>query len=1113
MTTDISNWLDALGLSKYSDTFLENEVDVRDLPGLTDGDLKELGLPLGPRRRILMAIDQADEFGSSGAARASSEEESSERRDVARNDAERRQLTVLFCDLVGSTDLSTRLDPEDLREIMRRYQDAVAGAVTRYGGHIAKYLGDGVLVYFGWPQAYEDQSERAVRAGLDAVEAVADLNSKNDARLAARVGIASGQVVIGDLVGEIGRDAGAVTGETPNLAARLQGLAEPGQVVISAVTQRLIGQTFLLQDLGPQTLKGFSGDVSAWCVTGESMSESRFEAAHGSSVTSLVGRDAELRLLVDRWELAKSGEGQVVLISGEPGIGKSRLSEALYETLGEQPFLGIRYQCSPFYTNSALFPVIQHLRLAAKFESEDDDARRLDKLEAIFPPKNKDDTRAKLIASLLSLNFEDRYGSLDLPAAQVKQQTLDGIVSDLLARADRSPVLLLFEDAHWIDPTSNELLQLLVSRIQQAPILVVVTFRPEWSVSIGGHDHITSLQLNRLGRQYGINMVRSIAGAHVPQRVIDRIVERTDGIPLFVEELTKSLIEAGLDTAEDEIPTTLQASLLARLDRLPPGAKEAAQLGAVIGRDFQHDLLTKVAAQTNTDISDVLEELVQSQLVFRRGTPPEAVYTFKHALIQDAAYDSLLKSQRQKLHHAIASCLEDNPDGSPVTEPEVLAHHFSEAGLQEQAIGYWQKAGEKALRRSANPEAINHLSKALMLIEGLSASDDRDASELSVQLNLGPALMAAKGQGDSGARDAYFRARELADKLNDQPQLFSALWGSWRIQLMQGQHHEARKLGEECLRVAEGSGDEELFLSGLFAFAGSVTLMGDCAAAIEQLDRIIIPGNINRQRAFAFKVGQDPVTSMMGYKCWVLWHLGHSDRAQRQAAEAIELAQVLNHPLSLSQVLNYASMTACFAKDWVQAKHHTEENLKLSEERGFPQTYWYARGLRCRALVGEGAGDDVVKDFEATVRERRAIGLKTGGTVELGFLAEAYLELNRIEDAQRILHEGLALADDSGEGLYLPEIHRLCGDLALSTTKTDAIETAEACFRKAVDVAKKQSAYALELRAATSLARLLVGRDRKYEARDELSPIYSRFPDRDCGIDRRSARELLERLG
>jgi len=1112
MATDIRGWLETLGLGKYGDAFVENEVDVRDLPGLTDADLRELGLPLGPRRRILMALDKSNETGAKAAISALAVDGSTDRQNVTPTDAGRRQLTVLFCDLVGSTDLSTRLDPEDLREVMRRYQDAVAGAVTRYGGHIAKYLGDGVLVYFGWPQAYEDQSERAVRAGMDAVEVVASLKGKDDEDLAARVGIATGQVVVGDLVGDSGRDAAAVTGETPNLAARLQGLAEPGQVVISDVTRRLVGQAFLLQDLDQQTLKGFSGVVSAWRVTGARASESRFGAAHGSSMASLVGRDAELRLLVDRWDLAKRGEGQVVLISGEPGIGKSRLSEALYEAVSGQAFLGIRYQCSPFHTNSALFPVIQHLQRAANFEPDEDDARKLDKLEAIFRFKAGDRIQAKLIASMLSLDFEDRYGSLDLPAPQVKQQTLEGIVADLVTRSAASPILLLFEDVHWIDPTSDELLQLLVSRIQHAPILLVVTFRPEWSSSIAGHDHVTSLRLNRLGRQHGMDMVRSIAGEYVPQNVIDRIVERTDGVPLFVEELTKSLVEAGLDSAEDQIPTTLQASLLARLDRLPPGAKAAAQLGAVIGRQFPHDLLAKVAQRTNTNLTDVLEELVQSQLVFRRGIPPDTVYTFKHALVQDTAYASLLKSQRQELHNAIALCLEKGPDGSSRAEPEVLAHHFSEAGQHVKAIGYWQKAGGEALRRSANVEAINHLSGALMILEDLPATEERDALELSLQLNLGPALMAAKGQGDAGARDAYFRARELAGRLDDQTQLFRALWGSWRIQLMRGQHHEARKLGEECLRVAEGSGDEETFLSGLFAYAGSLTLMGDCAGAIEQLDRIVVPRDVAAHRAFAFRVGQDPVTSMMGYKGWVLWHLGHSGQAQKQAAEAIELAEALDHPLSLSQVLNYASMTDCFARDWTQAKQRTEVNLKLAEERGFPQTYWFARGLRCRALIGEGEGDEVVADFEASVRERRAIGLKTGGIVELGLLAEAYMELGRKEDVRRILLEGLSLAEEIGEGLYLPEIHRMLGELARATTDSDAIAIAETHFRKAVDIARMQSAYALELRASTGLARLLAEQGRKNDARDVLSPVHSRFPDRECRLDRRASVDLLKEL-
>jgi tetratricopeptide (TPR) repeat protein len=720
---------------------------------------------------------------------------------------------------------------------------------------------------------------------------------------------------------------------------------------------------------------------------------------------------------------------------------------------------------------------------------------------------------AQLFANLLSLPVETRYGALEMTPALIKQRTLEAIVRRLLQLSDPNPVLFLLEDAHWIDPTSLELVQLMVSGIPEASVLLVITFRPEWSPPFSGYDHVTSLQLNRLGRSQGAEMVKAIAGSHVPQSVIERIVARTDGIPLFVEELTKSLIEGGLDIAEANIPATLQASLSARLDRLPPGAKEIAQLGAAIGREFQHELLTSVASNANTELSTVLNELIQSELVFRTGTPPEAVYTFKHALVQDAAYGSLLRGQRQKHHHEIAESLAENFPEITETEPELLAHHYTEAGLHQPAIDFWRKAGERALRRSANVEAINHLEKALALLASLPETQERDARELSVQLALGPALMAAKGQGNTEARDAYLRARELGSTLKDTPQHFRALWGSWRSHMMQGEHASARELGAECLNVAKESKDDALFLGGLFAFAGSLTLMGDYVSARDHLEQVIVPDNIEKHRAIAFNFGQDPAASMLAYKSWVLWNLGFSERAREQAQEAVALAEAVAHPLTLCQVLNYAAMTDCFCQDWAQARSRAETNLKLSEERGFPQTYWLAVGFRCRALVAEGAGEDIVSEFEAAVRERQSLGLKAGVLFEHAFLAEALSAVNRLEDARSLLDGTIRFADESGEGLHLPELYRLEGLMLLKEAKPGSVNTAEERFRCAIRIAEGQGSLSLQLRAATSLADLLANHDRTAEAHKLLTPIYARFTEGFEMSDLQAAKKMLNFLG
>ena len=656
---DVGQWLERLDLGQYADVFRENDIDLDLVSELTEDDLRELGLSLGHRRKLLKAIAGLSD-GSDAAPSAAAEGQAATRLDrYPRSDAERRQLTVMFCDLVGSTAMSEALDPEDLRAVIGAYQDACAGVIARYEGFIARYMGDGLLVYFGYPVAHEDDAERAVRVGLDVLAAVPELKVQTGLDLQIRIGVATGLVVAGDIIGEGASEERAVLGETPNLAARLQSLAEPNTIVISAETRQLTTEVFTYEDLGGHDLKGFSEPVQAWRVSGEQRTESRFEAVRGGRLTPLVGRDNELALLLDRWASAKHGEGQVVLLSGEAGIGKSRITQALRDGVADEEHVRVRYQCSPFHTNSSLYPVINQLQFAAGIDAADSGEQKLGKLETVLGQASDDPgSVASIFASLLSIPAEDRYGPLELSPEQLKQKTLTALVEQLAAHAVGAPVLLIVEDAHWMDPTTLELMNLALQRIAELRVLGVMTFRPEFTPPWAGHAHVTSLSLNRLARNQGMEIVRDLTGGKdLPDEVMEQILQKTDGVPLFVEELTKTVLESGLlSESEGEykvegalppiaVPSTLQDSLMARLDRMAP-VRDVAQIAAAIGREFSLDLLAAVAERGEDDIAAALDQLVASELVFRRGMPPHQTFSFKHALVQDAAYASLLISRR-----------------------------------------------------------------------------------------------------------------------------------------------------------------------------------------------------------------------------------------------------------------------------------------------------------------------------------------------------------------------------------------------------------------------------------------------------------------------------------
>jgi class 3 adenylate cyclase len=705
---DIRDWLRDLALGRYADSFEANAIDSEVLLELTEADLEKLGVVLGHRKKLLKAIaalrEPDKEIAGPGEADASR---------APRREAERRQLTVLFCDLVGSTELAARLDPEDMGQVIRAYQDTCAEGIARWGGHIAKYMGDGVLAYFGWPQAHEDDAERAVRAGLELTDGIAKLDTSAGKTLAARTGIATGLVMVGELIGEGAAREEAVVGETPNVAARLQTLAAPSSVVISLATRRLLGGLFDLEDLGRNRLKGFAEPLPAWRVKGEGLAEGRFEARQTAGLTPLVGRDEEIALLLRRWQQVKDGEGHVVLLSGEPGIGKSRLVREVRARLEGDPHISPLYQCSPHHTTSPLHPLIEQLERAAGFAAGDRPEAKFDKLAALVARgTDRLDQAVPLIAALLGVPKDDRYPSPDLTPQRQKQLTLAALVEQLEGLAAAQPVLLTYEDMHWSDPTTQELLGLTIERLQHLPALLLITFRPEFSPPWPTQPHVSALALSRLGRREGAALVeRVVRDKALPAEVAAQIVAKTDGVPLFVEELTKTVLESDLLTDAGDhyeltgslpplaIPTTLHDSLMARLDRLPT-AKEIAQIGAVIGREFSHELLAAVADQPEDQLRGALGQLLRSELLFRQGTLPDATYAFKHALVQDAAYQSLLKAKRQHLHARIARSLEERPSSAIQIAPEVLAYHYMQAGLFELAIPYWLRAGGSAPRRS-----------------------------------------------------------------------------------------------------------------------------------------------------------------------------------------------------------------------------------------------------------------------------------------------------------------------------------------------------------------------------------------------------------------------------
>ncbi|SEF15007.1 Double zinc ribbon [Rhizobiales bacterium GAS191] len=1035
--------------------------------------------------------------------------------------AERRQLTVMFCDLVGSTAMAARMDPEDLREVIGAYHRCVAKAVTRFRGFVAKYMGDGVLVYFGYPHAHEDDAELAVRAGLKLMTKIAELHPRPEVALQVRVGIASGLVVVGDLIGSGASQEQAVVGETPNLAARLQALAEPNTVLIADSTHRLVKSLFEYRDLDTVSLKGFAEPVAAWEVVGASAYASRFEALQSGTLTPLVGREEEIDLLLRRWRQAKDGAGRVVLLSGEPGIGKSRITETLVERVAGEPHTRLRYSCSPHHSDSALYPIISQLERAARLDRDDSPIAKRDKLRALLSLASTSAEDAALITELLSLPIDMLPVPVAVTPQRRKQMMLEALVRQVEALARQEPVLIVFEDLHWIDATSLELLSLMVERARSVRVMLILTFRPEFVPPWVGQAHVTMLTLSRLDTRHAEAMVERLAGGRtLPPEVLDQIIARTDGVPLFVEELTKAVIDGGWLQREDEryvltgplpsaaIPTTLHASLVARFDRVAP-VKDVAQIGAALGREFSFELVASLTGLSERALAQALEQLVSAELMYRRGAPPDAIYTFKHALVQDAAYATLLRGKRQELHARIADVLEAKFPETVETEPEILARHCTEASLTERAVAYWKQAGERAAKRSANVEAAAHLRRGLQLIEALPDRAEHADAELGLLISLGPVLMTTRSSAAPEVSRLYSKARLLAQGIGRSAELYATVWGSWIVAFVEGDLRSAARFVDDLFGIARDQGDPGLVLQAHHAAWPTAMVSGDLLAARRHVEAGLAIYDRDKHAHHAHLYGaHDAGVCGHSHQAWLVAVLGHLDQAVEEMDLALALSRDLGHPASLVHALWSAAELRHIRREPEVVEELTAALMPLVAEHGSAVAVANATMLRGWALVERGIVDEGVAELRKGLNQWRSTGSHYLLPYRLGRAAEAFRAAGLAEEGLSLVTEALGLIESSGDRWFEADLHRLQGELLPAARHEDR----ERSFHRALDVARTQSAKLLELRASASLARLWRDDGRRDDARALLMPAYQWFAEGFDTPDLKAAKMLIEEL-
>ncbi len=1104
---DLAPLLAALGLQRYGPAFAANDVDLAALRLLSEADLKEIGLSLGHRRKLMAALAGTAPGVPPPAA--------------PEPPTERRQLTVMFCDLVGSTALTAALDPERMERLLRDYQDVCAGEIARFDGFVEHFFGDGVLAYFGYPRASEDAAERAAWAGLGVAEAVRRLPTPLGTPLAVRIGIASGLVVTRGRVMRGGVNEHPVVGQTVQLAARLQAGAAPGTVVVASGTHRLIAGLFEFEALGACTLKGLPA-TEQWRVTAKRAAATRFEATHPAGAAALVGRDQELALLLDRWELARAGDGQVVVLSGEAGIGKSRISQALCEHGAVAGCCAVRYQCSPFHGNSALRPAAAHLERACAIGPDDPAEARWDKLER-WACDATETVRAglPLLAALLGLPAKGRSPAAPAWSPEQQKERLLGLLAELLTGGGE-PILFLVEDAHWIDPTTRELLDLCIERAPASRCMVLLTCRPDFRHGWAGRAGVTALALNRIGRRQSAALVESVAGgARLPGEVLEQIVGRTDGVPLFVEELTKAVLESGLLRRTEDgyalagplpplaIPTTLQDSLLARLDHLG-AAKELAQVGSVIGREFSRAAVAALSPQGAGALDGALQQLVAAGLVHQHQRPAGAAYTFKHALVQEAAYGTLLLSRRQQLHARCAEALQAIAPGLAEREPEVLARHYTEAGFAERAVELWLAAGWQAAERSANLEAVGHMRKGLAVLAALPEGEARARQELLLQIGLGIPLMACRGYTALETGAAFQRASDLAEQLGDNVQRARAFYGLWAYHCQLGENRVAEALAARLLRLATEAGDRDAAAVAHRSLGTSRYLLGDHAGGRVEIEASLRLHDAAVHRPLVHRFGQDQRAAGLATLVTIQWVEGHPDTAARTSLAAMEAARASGHANSLGFALAYgACPVAILRGDWDLAERLVDTLLGHARDHRLGLWHAHALAYRGEVLAERGAAGAAVADFRAGLLEFRSVGSGVRLPAHQGAFAEALGRAGQWDEALATAEAAVCLAEQREERWCLPELLRIKGGILAARGSAGLAETT---LQEAVDASQRQAMPGWELRACLSLGRLWRGLGRGAEAAGLLAKALAPFTEGEATADVAEARRQLSAL-
>ena len=1112
---NVGDWLRNLGLQQYESTFIDNAIGIDVLSELTESDLEKLGVVLGDRKRLLKAIKALADSVPAALGTSNSPAYYS----PAHSD-ERRHLTVMICDLVDSTGVSARLDPEDMRTVMDAYHATCARVTLFYDGFLADFRGDGILAVFGYPRAHEDDAERTVRAGLDIAAAVARLKTPAATPLSVRIGIASGVVLVRTSGGEGVLREHSLVGDAPNIAARVQALVDPGTVVIAASTRRLLGDRFRLRDLGQHNLKGMAEPVSAFVVEGVAAVGSRFAAGHPAGQADFIGRESEIELLLKRQAAARQGDGQIVLVSGEAGIGKSRLVAAFQQRIDIEKYTVLHYQSSPHYSNSALYPVIAQLDRAVGFKSDDIPEQRLDKMEELLAssaPRGKD--TAPLLAALLSIPFGDRYPRLALNPAQQRRRTLAALLDQFENLARQKPILLIFEDAHWADATTLELLDMAVERIRRLPVLALFTFRPELELPWVGLPHVSILTLGRLDSRQVEKMVTQMTqGCTLPPEMMKEIVARTDGNPLFVEELTKTVLEAGILIKEADryrlpgplpalaIPTTLRDSLMARLDRLRP-VKDVAQVAAAIGREFSYALIRELVPRDETSLRYALVKLEQAGLLFRRGEPPDAVFSFKHALVRDAAYESLLKSRRQQLHGQIARSIEKNFPEIVLSQPEIVAHHFTEAGSAEAAIGYWLKAGNFALSRSAST-AVSHLIEGLKLVPRVADAAVSNRLELLLQTSLGNALQATKGWSIESVKLAYTRALELCKETGLDEHTLPAVFGLWTWNFVHPSLNEAQALAEELLRSAENVGNSVYRVLAHEALGFTLFAQGKFAASHAELQRSISMCEDSATAKYLDLSAQDPRVHVRLYDGMVLWFLGYPDQALRMCAEARRYADGSQHPFSEAMARTISLRVHQLRGEAADVAAQVNAAIALCEEHEFLHYLATALILRGWATAQQGDFEKGIADIELGLEKQRATGALLYESHTLALLADACIKNEHYREALDFLDQAQSSLDKKHCGLfYSAEIYRLLAEADFWVHNDPG--RAEIFLHKGLQVAREQSAKSQELKLCLAIDDLYEMKQGGEQYRSQLGEVYRSFTEGFDTVDLVRARAKL----